>query len=196
MTGLSRQQHDLSPMMSLVRHQVCEDMHNIDGQVQPRHARRRDSAALIDTEFKQLEDSVTASLERSHQLPARHRVSADILRCTDAVSSPQHLDPHAADIVRWAAIIRTVRRDVPGTVIGHNSDGRFSNKNTVTRLLVFQVAMTASARSISRVILVWSYRRRGCLAFFLVAVGFGLRAFGIFARNSCVCTATVFNHSS
>src|SRR6267142_2937289 len=49
----------------------------------------------------------------------------------------------------WAAIVRTVRRDVPGTVIGHNSAGRFSNKNSVTRLLVFQAAMTASARSTS-----------------------------------------------
>src|SRR6266481_1920685 len=79
MTRLSRQQHDLSTMMSLVRHQVCEDMHNIYGQVHPRHSRRWDSAALLDTEFKELEDSVTASLERRHQLTARHRVSAHTL---------------------------------------------------------------------------------------------------------------------
>src|SRR5712691_7552851 len=102
MTRLSRQQHDLSTMMPLVRHQVCEEMRNIYGQVQPRHSRRWDSAALIDTEFKQLKDSVTASLERRHQLPARHRVSADTLRRTDAMSSPQHLDPHAVGIVNVA----------------------------------------------------------------------------------------------
>src|SRR5688500_11896471 len=102
MTRLSRQHHDLSTMMSLVRYQVCEDMHNIYGQVQPRHSRRWNSAAVIDTEFKQLEDSVTASLERGHQLPARHRVSADTLGYTDAVPFPQHLDPHAAGIVNVA----------------------------------------------------------------------------------------------
>src|SRR5260370_21200266 len=102
MTILSRQQNDLATMMSVVDHQVCEDMHNIYGQVQPRHSRRCDSAALSDTELKQFEDSVTASLERRHQLPARHRVSAHTLRCTDAVSSPQHLDPHAATIVNLA----------------------------------------------------------------------------------------------
>src|SRR6202521_1605692 len=102
MPRLSRQQHDLSAMMSFVSHQVCEDMHNIYGQVQPRLSRRWDSAALIDTELKQLEDSVTASLERRRQLPARHRISAHTLRCTDAVPSPQHLDPHAAAIVNVA----------------------------------------------------------------------------------------------
>src|SRR5438046_5144513 len=102
MARLSRQHHDLSTMMSLVRHKVCEDMHNIYGEVQPRHSRRWDSAALIDPEVKQLEDSVTASLERRHQFPARHRVAAHTLRCADAVSSPQHLDPHAAGIVNVA----------------------------------------------------------------------------------------------
>src|ERR1700704_5264612 len=64
----------------------------------------------------------------------------------------------------WPAIIRTVRRDAPGTVIGHNSDGRFSNKNIVTRLLVFQAARTASARSTSRVILNGARISKRCLA--------------------------------
>ena len=43
----------------------------------------------------------------------------------------------------WPAIIRTVRRGIAGTTIGHNSGGRFSNKNAVTRLFVSHVATTA-----------------------------------------------------
>jgi hypothetical protein len=45
------------------------------------------------------------------------------------------------------AIVRTVRRDMPGTVMGHNTEGRFSNRKGVTRSFVFHVATTASARS-------------------------------------------------
>lgn len=47
----------------------------------------------------------------------------------------------------WPAIVRTVRRDVPATAMGHNTEGRFSNRKAVTRSFVFHVATTASARS-------------------------------------------------
>src|SRR5438034_10586574 len=102
MTHLSRKQDDLSAMMSLVRDEVGEKMHDIQGQVQPRHPRRWDSASLTDTKLKQLENPVTASLECGQQLSPRYCVSVDPLRYTDPVSSPQHLDPHAAAIVKVA----------------------------------------------------------------------------------------------
>src|SRR5439155_16700953 len=70
--------------------------------VQPRHPRRWDSASLTDTKFKQLENPVTASLECGQQLSPRYCVSVDPLRYTDPVPSPQHLDPHAAGIVKVA----------------------------------------------------------------------------------------------
>src|SRR5206468_4018866 len=80
MTHLSRKQDDLSAMMSLVRDEVGEKMHDIQGQVQPRHPRRWDSASLTDTKFKQLENPVSASLECGQQLSPRYCVSVDPLR--------------------------------------------------------------------------------------------------------------------
>ena len=41
----------------------------------------------------------------------------------------------------WAAIIRTVRRGTPGTVLDHIAGGRFSMRYIVTRLFVRQAAI-------------------------------------------------------
>jgi hypothetical protein len=49
----------------------------------------------------------------------------------------------------WAAIIRTVRRGLPGTLLDHNSGGRFSMRYTVTRWLVCHAAINASPSLIS-----------------------------------------------
>src|SRR5688572_29710692 len=102
MTRLSRQHHDLSTMMPLVRHEVCEDMHNIYGQVQPRDSRRWDLAAVADTECKQFNDPATTLRQRRQQFFARHRGQADSFWYSDAESLAQHLDPHAASIVNMA----------------------------------------------------------------------------------------------
>ncbi len=48
----------------------------------------------------------------------------------------------------WAAIIRTVRRGMPGTALDQSSEGRFSMKYIVTRLFVRQAAI--SKRPVSR----------------------------------------------
>jgi hypothetical protein len=103
MTRLSRKQHDLASVMPLVRHEVCEDMHNIYGQIQPRDSRRWDLAAVSDTEFEQFNDPATTSLQRRQQFFARHRLQAHSLWYSDAVSLAQHLDPHAAGIVNMAS---------------------------------------------------------------------------------------------
>src|SRR5438093_7591010 len=43
----------------------------------------------------------------------------------------------------WAAIIRTVRRGLPGRLRDHNSGGRFSMRYTVTRWLVCHAAISS-----------------------------------------------------
>ena len=64
MPRLSRKQHDLPTVMPFVCDQVGENMDHIHGQIHPGHARRRDSTAPIDTEFKQFNDPATTSLQR------------------------------------------------------------------------------------------------------------------------------------
>jgi hypothetical protein len=48
-----------------------------------------------------------------------------------------------------AAIVRTVRRGYPGTLLVHSSRGRFSMRYTVVRWLVCHAAINASASFVS-----------------------------------------------
>ena len=67
MPRLPRHEHDLSAMMALVRDQICEDVHDIDRQVQPCDAGRRELAAVP------LDDALSPDGPEWYGVP-RHRV--------------------------------------------------------------------------------------------------------------------------
>jgi hypothetical protein len=73
--------------------------------------------SLDSRKFKPLKNPVTASLKRGQQLSPRHCVLADTLRQTDPVPSPQHLDPHAAGIVK---VVRDHSHGSPGHARFHH----------------------------------------------------------------------------
>jgi hypothetical protein len=97
MTRLSRQQHDLSTMMPLVRHEVVEKVHEIGREVLPRSP--RNDATLSNAELEQSNDAVATPRQRAQQLRRANVARIDGPGYRDGLSRAHHLDPHASDIV-------------------------------------------------------------------------------------------------
>src|SRR5687767_9215009 len=127
MTQLTRQHHDLTSMVALVRDEVGQDMRDVQRQVAPDVALRRRHVA-----------SCRATLRRSTE-------AGMAIPC----SWPSVLTHVQRALWRCPAIIRTVRRGAPGTAASHSAAGRCSTRYEVTRLLVRQDDRRVALRSAS-----------------------------------------------
>lgn len=98
---LPRQQNDLPAVMRLVRHEVREDVPDVERQVAPHVAAgRRHVAARRQSEFEETFDAVAAAPQSRRQLPARDMTTIDAIGDRDAVLAAKRPDPAAARIVQ------------------------------------------------------------------------------------------------
>jgi hypothetical protein len=101
MTELTRQHHDLAPMVTLVRGEVREDMSHVQRQVAPDVTLRgRDVASGRQTELEQRFDPVAAPLQRGKQCPSRDLTAIDRGGDGDSMFTPECSDPHAPGVVK------------------------------------------------------------------------------------------------
>ena len=64
-------QHDLSPVMPLVRDEITQHMPHIQWQVAPHvGSSRRDRPSVLTTELEQAADAIAAPPERGQELPS------------------------------------------------------------------------------------------------------------------------------
>ena len=71
-------QHDLSPVMPLVRDEIAKDVPHIQWQVAPHvGSGRRDRPAVLTTELQQAGDAVAAAPQRGQELPGSDPVPID-----------------------------------------------------------------------------------------------------------------------
>src|SRR5438105_9130066 len=101
MTKLTRQHHDLAPVMALMRDEICQNMGNVQRQVAPHIGlRRRHMASCSDTEPEERFDSCATALKRSKQFTTGYLAPVDSSRDGDSVFRTKGLEPHAAGIVQ------------------------------------------------------------------------------------------------
>ncbi len=97
MTRLSRQQHDLSTMMSLVRDEVVQKVDEIGREILPRSP--GNDAASSHAELEQSDGAVAASRQRAQELWRANAARIDGPWDRDTMLRAHHLDPHASGIV-------------------------------------------------------------------------------------------------
>ena len=98
---LPRQQNDLPAVMRLVRHEVREDVPDVERQVAPHVAAgRRHVAARRQSECEETFDAVAAAPQCRRQLPARDMTTIDAIGTVYAVLAAKRPDPAAARIVQ------------------------------------------------------------------------------------------------
>jgi hypothetical protein len=101
MTCLARCNNDLTSVMPFVRHEVGENVPNVERQVAPDITLRRwDSTITRKAEIEQRLDPGAAPFQRGHQLPRRHTLMIDARGSQDTVLAPERFDPHTPDVVQ------------------------------------------------------------------------------------------------
>ena len=93
-------QHDLSPVMPLVRDEIAKDVPHIQWQVAPHvGSGRRDRPAVLTSELQQAGDAVAAAPQRGQELPRSDPVPIDRAWDRESVWLAEDFDPHTAGIV-------------------------------------------------------------------------------------------------
>jgi hypothetical protein len=92
---------DLPAVMGFVRHEVGEDVSDIEREIAPGiGGGGRDAAASVTAQGEQTQDAPAASAQGGRQDPAAHAMPIDAARSRDAELIAQGLDPAAPGVVK------------------------------------------------------------------------------------------------
>ena len=97
---LTRNHHNLSPVMALMGDEIAKNVPNVERKVAPGiGGGGRDSSTVLNAKLEQAQNSRAASLQCWDQVLWLHLVPIDARRNDDAMLFAERLDPHTPGIV-------------------------------------------------------------------------------------------------